>query len=191
MEHEATDATLIAAANAGDEGALRLLYARHQGFVASVAWRYLGNREDAQDVAQEVFVSFFKQFPGFALQGPLRGWLFPVTKNRAISLIRKRKPVIELSAVRDEGKLGWHAPSPEAGDLERMIAALPEGQAAVVRLRFGAGLKLEEIAEALEIPAGTVKSRLHSALKALRAEFSTQGEPSGALARPPSSHDRP
>jgi RNA polymerase sigma-70 factor (ECF subfamily) len=81
--------------------------------------------------------------------------------------------VVDLDAYRagrgGEEELRWE-PNQEAGDLERLAAALPDEQREVVRLRFALDFRLEEIADALRIPLGTVKSRLHNALRSLREE---------------------
>lgn len=159
------DLALIARANGGDITALEELYRRHKGWVVGLAHRLTNNREDALDVLQDTFAYFFKKFPGFELTTNLRGFLFPVVRNTALSVIRKRKKVVDIDEARQPAALEW---GETRGDLERLVKQLPEGQRQVILLRFGAGMRLEEIADALEIPPGTVKSRLHNALKTLR-----------------------
>ncbi len=165
-----TDRQLVARANAGDERALEALYRRHRAFVLSLAWRMTGSEADAQDVLQEVFKDLFSRFPGFRLTSSMRAWLYPVVKNRCISLHRRRRPVVDLSEVRGGEEPRIEARG-EAGDFERMVSVLPRAQREVLVLRFGLGMKLDEIADALRISTGTVKSRLHYGLKALREAF--------------------
>ena len=163
------DRALVARANAGDGAAFTALYRTHRDWAIGLAVRFTGNRDDALEVVQESFDALFGKFPGFVLSTTIRAFLYPVVRHSAISLLRKRRRIVPL----DEGArravepaLGWEPEAPS--DFDRMIAGLPEEQREVVRLRFGLDLKLEEIAEALGVPVGTVKSRLHNALEALR-----------------------
>jgi RNA polymerase sigma-70 factor, ECF subfamily len=163
------DRTLVARANAGDSEAFTALYRGHREWVYGLALRFTGNRDDALDVLQESFDTLFGRFPGFALTASIRAYLYPVVRHTAISLLRKRRRIVPLDAETlraAEPSLGWEPAAPS--ELDRMIGALPEEQREVVRLRFGLDLKLEEIAGALGVPVGTVKSRLHNALGALR-----------------------
>ena len=164
------DSALVARANQGDAAAFEQLYRRHRDWVVGLAWRFVGNRDDALDVLQETFADLFGRFPGFVLTSSLRGYLYPVVKHRCISLLRKRQRVVSLDAAREmrgdaAGELTWQPDPP--GEFGKLIGALPEEQREVVRLRYALDLKLEEIAQALAVPLGTVKSRLHNALKSL------------------------
>ncbi len=170
LQHE-TEAALVVRANRGEQAALAELYLRHRDWAVALAWRFTGSQDDALDVMQSAFEALFKQFPGFELRSSLRGYLFPVIKNRCISLFRSRRKIVSLEAVRSgehepEALQGWH-PEPD-GDLQRLLAELPAEQAELVKLRFGLGFKLAEVAEAQGVALGTVKSRLHNALKKLR-----------------------
>ena len=147
-----------------------MLYQRHRAFVFGLASRFTGSEADAQDIVQEVFKDLFARFPGFRLTSSMRAFLYPVVKHRCISLHRRRRPVIELSEVRGGEEPRAHARD-AAGDFDRMVAVLPPAQREVVVLRFGLGMKLDEIAAALDVSVGTVKSRLHYGLKALREAF--------------------
>lgn len=161
------DRRLVELANGGDRDAFESLYRNHRDWVVSLAWRFLGDREDALDVMQEVFAYLFRQFPGFELRSTMRAYLYPVVKHQCISLIRKKLKVVPLN--RDETAAETVAWRPEPpGDFARIVSALPEDQREVIKLRFGLEMRLEEIAAALEIPLGTVKSRLHNALKSLK-----------------------
>lgn len=166
-----SDGLLVDRCNAGDEAAFEALYRGHRRWVFSLAIRFTGNREDGLDVLQETFAYLFRQFPGFRLTSTMRAFLYPVVKHCSISLVRKRRRVVDLDVVRDEGLeaglgLVWEPEHPS--DFDRLIKDLPAGHREVVRLRFVLDLKLQEIADALGIPLGTVKSRLHTALEAMR-----------------------
>lgn len=163
---------LVERANRGDERALEALYADHRDWVTALAYRFTGSRDDALDVLQETFLYFFSKFPGFELTATVRGFLYPAVKHKSISVIRRRRKLVDLQAYR-EGRvhedLRWYPSEVSGTQLSRLVQALPEGQREVVWLRFGLEFRLEEIAAALEIPLGTVKSRLHNALKSLKA----------------------
>lgn len=162
----------MAAANRGNAGALGALYLRHRDWALSVAFRFTGDRESAQDVVQEAFAYFLGKFPGFRLSAKLTTFLYPAIKNTALAARRKKH-----AAALDDGQLALF-PDPEAmtgpdaasrAALHRAVAALPPGQREVVVMRFVDDMSMAEIALALGIPEGTVKSRLHHALAALKA----------------------
>ncbi|MBI5501473.1 MAG: sigma-70 family RNA polymerase sigma factor [Deltaproteobacteria bacterium] len=163
------DAELVRRANQGDADAFEALYRRHRDWVVSLAWRLCRNRDDALDVLQESFSWLFGRFPGFTLTSSMRAWLYPVVRNACISLARKRRNVVPLDRAGIEP-----AAEPEPIDwtpeFERRIAGLSEAHREVLRLRFILELRLEEIAAALDLPLGTVKSRLHHALRTLAAD---------------------
>lgn len=161
-----TDEILIGRANEGDDEAFEALYRRYRDWVAALAFRFTGNRDDALDVLQEVFAYFFAKFPGFELTAALKTFLYPTTKHLCLDRIRKRRPEIDIDTV--AGELA----APEAinlrPELDRALRALPALQREILLLRFGDDMTLQQIAEALEIPLGTAKSRLHNALEAMR-----------------------
>ncbi|MBN2418371.1 MAG: RNA polymerase sigma factor, partial [Deltaproteobacteria bacterium] len=96
MKKTLPDKNLIDLANKGDEKAMTTLYLRYREWVYGLAFRLCGNREDAQEVLQEVFIYFFNRIPGFELQSSLKTFLYPVVKNTTISHIRKRRKVISI-----------------------------------------------------------------------------------------------
>ena len=163
---------LVARANAGDGRALETLYAEHRDWVTALAYRFTGSRDDALDVLQETFMYVYSKFPGFELTASLRGFLYPVVKHKSISVIRRRQKLVDLDMHR-EGRHGellrWHPSDASGHQLAALVSELPPAQREVIWLRFGLEFRLEEIAVAMEIPLGTVKSRLHNALKSLRS----------------------
>ena len=166
-----TELELVAQANAGDASAFEELYRRHRDWVVSLAWRMTGSRDDALDVLQDCFLQLFNRFPGFALTTTMRAYLYPVVKHTCISLARKRRKVVSIDVAerdREDAVLEPAWQPDETAELEKLIVTLAAVHREVLRLRFVLGMQLEEIAEALELPLGTVKSRLHNALKALR-----------------------
>ena len=161
----------MAAANAGDASAFDAIYHRYKHWVVSLATRLTGDADQALDVSQETFIYLLSKFPGFKLTSRLTTFLYPAVKNLSIGLRRKRSRFVG-----GEGALeGLAGPvAAETSELTAVVAGLPETHSEVVLMRFVDGLSLEEIAVALEIPLGTVKSRLHNALGMLRGDARVQ-----------------
>jgi RNA polymerase sigma-70 factor (ECF subfamily) len=167
-----SDQDLIAAANAGDTGAFEALYRRYKDWVVSLAMRLTGDADQALDVLQETFIYLLSKFPGFVLTSRLTTFLYPAVKNIAIHLRRKRDR-LKIDADDQIAALPAAAPAPTPTadpDLVAVVSGLPETHREVVLMRFVDGFSLDEIARALSIPTGTVKSRLHNALAALRSD---------------------
>jgi RNA polymerase sigma-70 factor (ECF subfamily) len=165
-----SDEALIAAVNHGDTAAFEALYYRYRDWVLHMAFRFTADRDLALDVLQETFVYFSRKFPGFRLTAKLTSFLYPAVRNYSIAARRKRERFVP-----DEMIAEVPAPvSPNAADLREVLAQLPEAQREVLLLRFVDGMSMEEIAAAARIPVGTVKSRLHYAVKSLRENESTK-----------------
>jgi RNA polymerase sigma-70 factor (ECF subfamily) len=163
------DRELAARADQGDSDAFEALYRRHRDWVVSLAWRLCGNREDALDVLQETFTHLFRRFPGWVLTSTMRAYLYPVVKHLCVSAARKRRNVVPINGP-DIDPAAPETPSDWTAEFDERIRSLPEGHQEVLRLRFVLELRLEEIAQALDLPLGTVKSRLHNALKSLASQ---------------------
>ena len=171
---ERSDLALVAAANSGDGSAFEALYERHRDFVVNLAFRFCADRELALDVLQETFLYLLKKFPGFELRCQMRSFLYPVVKHLALNA-RARASRLEAG---DELFATLEAPTAEPAadeDLRAALAKLPIQQRETVVLRFLEGMDLAEIADAMEVPLGTVKSRLHHALEALRKNPTLRG----------------
>jgi len=176
-----TDAELIAAANAGDVAAFEAIYRRYRDWAVRLAWRFTGNEDDALDVLQETFAYLVRKIQagqatrrlglplpgGFRLTSSMTTFLYPAVKN--LSTVARRKSGRFHSD--DDALAAFPAkddPPAADSDLAAALASLPEGQREVLLMRFVDEMELSEIAEALAIPLGTVKSRLHNALDELR-----------------------
>jgi RNA polymerase sigma-70 factor (ECF subfamily) len=171
-----SDQELIAAINDGDSNAFEALYYRYRDWVVSLAYRFTGDRELALDVLQEAFLYFVKKFPGFRLTAQLKTFLYPAVRNLSIAARRKAERFQS-----DENETGTieaaTTTDPVVSQNESLTAALAglsEEHREVLQLRFVDGLSLAEIAEALNIPLGTVKSRLYNALACLRRDPRTR-----------------
>ncbi|MHC5053405.1 MAG: RNA polymerase sigma factor [Planctomycetota bacterium] len=168
-----SDEELVRLANSGDASAFERIYLRHRDWVVRLAWRFARNREDALDVLQDAFAYLFGKFPGFELRAKMTTFLYPVVRNLALERARKRRRTVGID---EAGPSEPEAPpvpdSADAGEgrarLAEALRKLNEGEREVVHLRFTEDMKLGEIARALAVPLGTVKSRLHSALSRLR-----------------------
>ena len=168
------DDALVAAANQGDESALAALYLRYRDWVIRLARRLTGNEEDALDVLQETFSYVCRKFPGFILTASMTTFLYPVVKNLSIAARRKR-----LRSIGGEALLADlpSEPAPSGSPRDNLAAVLSNLSFAhreVVLMRFVDAMSLEEIATALSVPLGTVKSRLHNALDSLRTDPRTR-----------------
>jgi RNA polymerase sigma-70 factor (ECF subfamily) len=171
-----SDLELVAAINAGDPAAFEVLYYRYRDWVAALAFRFTCDETASLDVLQETFLYVLRKFPGFRLTSQFKTFLYPVVRNLSISARRKalRYQAGEEELRQLEASPAGPGPAPGTGDLETVLANLPEEQREVLLLRFVEGLSLAEIATAVEIPLGTVKSRMHNALRALREDEHTR-----------------
>jgi RNA polymerase sigma-70 factor (ECF subfamily) len=170
-----TDQELIAAMNSGDAAAFDTLYLRYRDWVVSLAHRFTGDADAALDVMQETFLYFLKKFPGFRLTANLKTFLYPAVRNLSIAARRKaqRYQATEAQLEKIE-KTAAENVTVAPSELQFVLAALSEEHRETILLRFVDGLNLAEIADAMEIPVGTVKSRLHIALQTLRNDKRTR-----------------
>lgn len=161
---EPTDADLVARARAGDREAFEGLYARHKEFALSVAWRFLGDEHECLDVLQEAFLYVSRKLPGLELAGRFTTFLYPVVKHIALTKRRGRRATVPLAE-----EPAVHAQWP--AEVKDVLEALQPLQREILQLRFLDGWGLQEIADLLGIPLGTVKSRLHNAIALLREKI--------------------
>jgi RNA polymerase sigma-70 factor (ECF subfamily) len=167
-----SDQDLIAATNDCDPRAFEALYFRYRDWVVNLAFRFTGDRDLALDVLQDTFLYFLKKFPGFVLTCQLRSFLYPVVRNLAIAARRKAQRY-QSDGTALEGLVAPIAPGTGFNPREDLTAAMSDlstEHREVLLLRFVDGLSLNEIAEVMNIPLGTVKSRMHHALASLRED---------------------
>ena len=181
MEGRPLDETdLIRRAKRGDTHAYEELVHAHQGIAFRTAYVVAGNAGDAEDAAQDGFVKAWRALGRFREGAPFRPWLLRIVANEARNRRRSagRRAHLALRAATEQPS-GDAAPSPEAAFLsaeqrETLLAAvneLPEDQRTVISLRYFVGLSEHEVAEALDLPQGTVKSRTSRALERLRESY--------------------
>ncbi len=172
MDKNLPDNRLVELANKGVEEAMNTLYYRYRDWVYGLAFRLCGNREDAQEILQEVFIYFFNKFPGFELRSSLKTFLYPVVKNTTINTIRKKRKIVPLDDsiarnIPDEG-LNWDV---EFRNLSEYMESFSKEEKELVFLRYYDELQLSEISEVFKVPVGTIKSRLNRLLARLREKF--------------------
>ena len=180
------EAALVARCNAGDERACAELVSAHQRMVYALALNLLGDRDEALDLSQEVFLRVFRTLSGFRGQSALRTWIYRIAVNQAKNRIRwwhRRHRADQVSL--DEHLLSMGdleakqdilpdrllASKETAARIWQALAHLPFDQRTALVLREVDGLRYEEIAYTLDVAVGTVKSRLTRARQALRAEL--------------------
>ena len=171
---------LIQRAKRGDTHAYEELVHAYQGIAFRTAYVIARNAADAEEAAQDGFVKAWRALGRFREGAPFRPWLLQIVANEARNRVRSagRRANLALRAATEESS-GGAAPSPEAAFLsaeqrESLLAAvneLPDDQRTVISLRYFVGLSEHETAEALGVPAGTVKSRTARALERLRESY--------------------
>ena len=178
------DAELVDLARDGDVHAYEELVSRYQGIAYRVAWLVARQAGEAEDAVQEAFVKAYYALPGFRPGAPFRPWLLRIVaneaRNRVRSTRRHERLVLRAAAVEPGGA----APSPETAALDRdeaqalvrALEKLREPDRLVIAYRYLFELSEAEMADALGVRPGTVKSRLSRALGRLRAELETSGE---------------
>jgi len=175
-----SDEKLVALTVKGDVQAFNEIVARWEGRLYNFVYRYLGDAEEAKDITQESFVRAYSHLEGFRGQSKFSSWLYQIALNLCRSKLRRHQahPTVSIDdreednplwALPDEGE----SPAEHAETRERALAVrealaqLPEAQRTVIILKEYNGLKFREIAEILDTPESTVKSRLYHGLESL------------------------
>jgi RNA polymerase sigma-70 factor (ECF subfamily) len=174
---EVEDRDLITKARRGDVEAYNLLISRWEKRIFNYLLRLVHDREDALDIAQDVFLKAYQGLGKLEDSSRFAPWLFRIAHNEAFSLLRKRRPESELT---DEAPP--HSPRMLPMELslavEGALARLSQEQREAVVLKVYQGFKFDEMAEILSCPVSTVKSRLYTALDLLKetlAPINTRG----------------
>lgn len=168
---------LIRRCQAGDEEAFAALFQKYKNLVYKTAYLMLGDANEAEDVLQEVFIQVHKSLHTFQrTKGAFTTWLHRVTINRCLNRRRKRRSSFLSLDKSSSSSLASRSPSSESRTVEeeavrQAVSRLSEKQQAVVILRYYWELPYAEIAQILDIPVGTVKSRLNLALRTIRKEL--------------------
>jgi RNA polymerase sigma-70 factor (ECF subfamily) len=185
-EVDSREAALIERCAGGDEVACAELVAAHQRMVFNLALHLLGDRDEALDLSQEVFLRVFRTLAGFRGQSALRTWIYRIVVNQARNRLRwwRRRHRSEQVSLDEHLRQFGDFPSTMEAAPDRQLARketaariwmaldrLPFDQRTALVLREIDGLRYDEIAFSLGVAVGTVKSRLTRARQALRAEL--------------------
>ncbi len=180
FEYEAGEKELVVRAQKGDRNAFNELILMHARGVMNVIFRMCGDEHIAEDAAQETFIRAWSHLGSFRADASLRNWLYRIALNAATDLLRKEKRILPGDV--DDFDLADPEPGPEgvylqeerATLVQRAISSLPDASRAVLVLKEYEGLSYHEIANALDIPLGTVMSRLNYARRLLKEKLQGQ-----------------
>lgn len=165
---------LVSAALAGEDvEAFGKLVRRYQSQVRVLLFRLCRDRNEADDLAQDCFVTAWQKLASFRGTGSFAGWLLSIAWTTFLQARRKRdryREVIEQVAAEPTAQRST-LPSDEIGDLDRLLAALEDQDRAVLILAYACGLSHREISDATGLPVGTVKSIIFRCKQKLRQEF--------------------
>lgn len=179
---------LIAKARTGDADAFADIVRGNEKLLYTLALRLLGNREDAADAVQEAFLKAFTGLQSFREESKLSSWLCRILNNACVDILRKRKETVPLGDGAEEAPAAESERFDPVAVLEKAdlrarvrtaLTLLPEDFKAPLLLREYGGLSYAEIAEALSLDAGTVKTRIFRARKKLCALLGDDGNFSG------------
>lgn len=189
------DKELVQRIQNGDRPAFNQLVLKYRNRVMGIAARMLGDRGEAEELAQDVFVKVYRALGDFQGAALFSTWLFRVTANSCLNHRRKRRAELRILDGAGDAELAVADPSSNPHQLlerkelrvalEKSIQSLPEEQRIVLILRDVEGLSYEEIADSLDLELGTVRSRLHRARlqvqATIREKFSLDGRRSERL----------
>jgi len=187
-----TEDILLDQARSGHEQAFAQLVAMHSEKIIALAWRLVGQREIAEEIAQEAFLRLYRSLPGFRGESRIGTWLYRTVSRLAIDHLRREKLRRKFFFSRSENS---EQPDPldlvaddraspqeqllarEAGRrMQQVLEKLPARQKTVFVLRHMEGMPIREIAATLELKEGTVKAHLHRAVTQFRKEFGETAE---------------
>lgn len=169
--------------DAGGEDAFAAVFHQYKNLVFRTAFLLLNSEQDAEDALQEIFLRVYKALPTFdSAKGAFTTWIYRITVNYCLSRRRRhRPPLLALDAVGARAftdPVGFAEHAENKGTVLQAIAGLSDKLRTVLILRYYLDLSYKEIAEILDIPEGTVKSRLDRALNILRRELESDYRPS-------------
>ncbi|MDW8027052.1 MAG: sigma-70 family RNA polymerase sigma factor [Armatimonadota bacterium] len=169
LMHETEESNLVAKSKIGEAEAFAKLVERYRDRIVNLAFQLLGNKDDAEDAAQETFLLAFEHLSDFRSEAQFSTWLYRIAINTCKMKLRQRKPVEPLP---DDYELfegvNWHEVEErilKKWQVDKVLARLPENLRLILVLREMHELSYDEIAQVLSIPIGTVRSRLFEARK--------------------------
>ena len=188
MSNESTDKELVKRVQKGDKGAFDLLVLKYEHKIVNLVMRYVRDPEQALDISQEAFIKAYRALPRFRGDSAFYTWLYRIAVNTAKNYLaaQRRRPMdIELD-LQDPEQFGLHAKLKETDTpeevalshelqetLERAFEALPDDLRTAIILRELDGMSYEEIAQTMDCPVGTVRSRIFRARDAIGKKVGT------------------
>jgi RNA polymerase sigma-70 factor (ECF subfamily) len=178
----AGERALVERCRSGDEGAFQELVERYKDLVFALIARTVQDRSQAEDFAQEVFLRVHRGLPYFRGEARLATWIYRIVANVCLQDQARAKRTVSLDAVQADGTRSF-TPSTrdrQFGDLElrdrleKAIARLPGNYRLLIAAHYLQGVQYEDLAEALNLPLGTVKTQLHRAKQQLRRLLDTE-----------------
>ncbi|MCI0702424.1 MAG: RNA polymerase sigma factor [Planctomycetia bacterium] len=208
LEPQETDEQLLARLRAGERDVFGALVRRYERELFGYLRRYLGDDDLADDVFQNTFVQVYIKIKQYEPGRPVRPWLYAIATNQAIDALRRRarrgdqradtalttdeegspRPLFDLLAAPGDGPSESADRTEQRALVRAAVDRLPELLRQVVILAYFQGLKYRDVAEVLDIPVGTVKSRLHAALARLTEDWNGSQE-SGVRSQGPEASD--
>lgn len=182
--HRLADEELMELVADGDPRAFEAVYDRHGGAAFSLAYRMVGNRTVAEDVAQEAFLSIWRSRVRYQRdRGSVRSWVLGIVHHRGIDALRRNQVHDRRRASAEGIEERFEAPErtdvevarrDEAGSVRAAIRELPDNQGQVIQLAYFGGFTHTQIAEMLQMPIGTVKGRMRLGLEKLRRSLTEE-----------------
>lgn len=188
MPNESTDTKLVKRVQKGDKGAFDMLVLKYQHKIVNLVMRYVRDPEQALDIAQDAFIKAYRALPRFRGDSAFYTWLYRIAVNTAKNHLaaQRRRPIdIELD-LQDPEQYDLHAKLKETDTpegvtiseelrktVEKAIQLLPEDLRTAIVLRELDGMSYEEIAQTMECPVGTVRSRIFRARDAISKKVGT------------------
>jgi RNA polymerase sigma-70 factor, ECF subfamily len=189
---ELSDMDILAEVGAGNVDAYGKIVGRYNGRLYNFIYRFVGDRETAEDIVQETFLRAFRKRKEYRAIANFSTWLFTIAGNLAKSELRRRKRWRMFSIERDEETdTGMELPDESARpdkvaessladvQIQQAIASLPENYKQVILLRDVEGMSYQEISEIVDCPVGTVKSRVNRARLKLQQKLKSEGRDVG------------
>ena len=173
MESPSEEA-LVSRSAKGDEQAFAVLVNRYKGMLYTMAYKLLRDSGRAEDAAQDTFIKAYAALPGFKGQSKFSSWLYRICYNTCISMIRKRKPDVDLEQAEH---IGVEGPAEEfrtrelAAVIQDEVNRLPDDYRNALTLYHFNGMSYDEIAQMTHRPMGTVKAHIHRARSALKSRL--------------------
>lgn len=181
------DGTVLKLYRKNKSQGLELIYDRYKKYIYTIAYHYTGNKEDALDLTQEVFLAIFKSLERFDDSFSMLPWIKRITINKCLNYLRDKKEAISLNQPLEEGQeiqdLLLSSSNTEEEvlyfdtkeTLTKAIHALPPDERMAIILRHMKGMKYAEIAKVMGVPLGTVKTYLHKGRKNLKSSLNIAG----------------